>query len=197
MSYKFLPISRGTLIKLRSQLKLMKRGKEVLEMRREQLIREITNLLMVIKKRPEVEHRLINEIHEISRVRLIRGEVEFTSLVSLVKRPIIEILPYSIQGVPVPQVKIVSDPDLSNLKDPELKRLANNFWEIMKELIEIANAEIAIEKLANYLNYINRIVNSLEKNLIPQLEKLIKYVEERVEEESLEEFIRLKKIKGE
>ena len=197
MSYKFLPISRGTLIKLRNRLKLMKRGKEVLEMRREQLIREITNLLMVIKKRPEVEHRLVNEIHEISRVRLIRGEVEFTSLISLVKRPIIEILPYSIQGVPVPQIKIVSDPDLSNLKDPELKRLANNFWEIMKELIEIANAEIAIEKLANYLNYINRIVNSLEKNLIPQLEKLIKYVEERVEEESLEEFIRLKKIKGE
>jgi len=197
MSYKFLPISRGTLIKLRNRLKLMKRGKEVLEMRREQLIREITNLLMVIKKRPEVEHRLVNEIHEISRVRLIRGEVEFTSLISLVKSPIIEILPYSIQGVPVPQIKIVSDPDLSNLKDPELKRLANNFWEIMKELIEIANAEIAIEKLANYLNYINRIVNSLEKNLIPQLEKLIKYVEERVEEESLEEFIRLKKIKGE
>jgi vacuolar-type H+-ATPase subunit D/Vma8 len=41
----------------------------------------------------------------------------------------------------------------------------------------------------------NRKVNSLERVLIPGLLELIRYVEGRLEEESLEEFFRAKCVK--
>ncbi len=194
MSIEFLPTSRGTLIKLRNKLELVKRGKEILEMRREQLIKEILSLLEIVKRRPLLEHKLTGKIREISKIRLIRGENEFKSIVGLVKQPVLEVLPISFQGVVVPQIKIIEDIDLNNLKDPEIKKLARELWSIIKELIKIVNAEVAIEEIAEYLAYINRVVNSLEKVIIPEIENLIKYVEEKLEEESIEEFTRLKKI---
>ena len=67
-------------------------------------------------------------------------------------------------------------------------------WKVLKRLFELANLEVAVEKLSRQLNYINRIVNSLEKNVIPNLKETIRYVEEKVNEEMLEEFVRLREV---
>lgn len=191
-SSRFLTVSRGTLIRLRRQLELVRRGKEVLEMRREQLVREIFRLIDKLKARLEVERGYIRALEEISKIRVYRGEQEFLSITGLVKRPIIDIRPVSIQGVPVPQAEIVSEPDVSLIRDPEYHKVLEQLWETFHKLIEIANAEIAVEKLGEQLAYINRVVNSLEKSIIPSLEESIRYIGERLEEEMIEEFVRLR-----
>jgi V/A-type H+-transporting ATPase subunit D len=43
---------------------------------------------------------------------------------------------------------------------------------------------------------VNRIVNSLEKNVIPLLQDALRRVEERVLEEELEDFVRVKLLTG-
>lgn len=193
-SIRFLPISRGTLIYLKNMLNTIERGKNILEMRREQLIKEIFLLSSKLKERASIEHEYIRALEKVARLRLLRGEVEFESMLSLVKPPQIEILPTSIQGVMVPQARIFEEPDLSQLQDPEFLNAFKDLWKIIRILLELSNIEIAIEKLSEQLAYINRVVNSLDKSVIPKYKELIRYIEERIEEQSIDEFIKLKNI---
>ncbi|RLE85942.1 MAG: hypothetical protein DRJ41_00215 [Thermoprotei archaeon] len=196
-SLAFLPVSRGTLVKLRERYEVARRGKEVLEMRREQLIKEVFFLMDKLKERDVLEKELLEALDRVSRLRMYKGEGEFRSLSALVKPPKIEVLLTSIQGVPVPQARILEEPDLSEVTDVEFIAAYESLWKVFKPLIELANIEIAVEKLSKQLSYINRVVNSLERNLLPQLKDMISYIEERLDEEMISEFVRLKKISGE
>jgi len=189
---RFLPISRGTLILLRQKAEMIERGKSVLEMRREQLVKEIFLISRKLKERASIEHEYIRALEDISRLRLLVGEVHFHSMVSLIVPSKIEILPTSIQGVTVPQARILEEPDLSKIYDPEFIRVFKRLWNAVRALIEIANLEVAVERLSEHLAYVNRIVNSLERSIIPMYKKYISYVEERIEEEMIEEFVKLK-----
>ncbi|MCD6096270.1 MAG: V-type ATP synthase subunit D [Thermoprotei archaeon] len=193
-SLQFLPASRGTLVKLRRQLNLVVRGKEILEMRREQLVKELFEIMDKLKERGGIEHEYLRVLEEVCRLRTLRGEYEYRSITSLIEPPEAEVLLISIQGVTVPQVRITRDPDLSKIKDPEYRMAFERLWKVLKRLFELANLEVAVEKLSRQLNYINRIVNSLEKNVIPNLKETIRYVEEKVNEEMLEEFVRLREV---
>jgi len=181
-------------MRLRQQLNLVVRGKEILEMRREQLIKELFEIMDKLKERDSIEHEYLRALEEVCRLRALRGEYEYRSITSLIEPPKAEVLLISIQGVTVPQVRITRDPDLSKIKDPEYRRSFEMLWKVLKKLFELANLEVAVEKLSKQLNYINRIVNSLEKNVIPNLKEAIRYVEEKVDEEMLEEFVRLREI---
>jgi len=196
-SLAFLPVSRGTLVKLRERYEVARRGKEVLEMRREQLIKEVFFLMDKLKERDVLEKELLEALDRVSRLRMYKGEGEFRSLSALVKPPKIEVLLTSIQGVPVPQARILEEPDLSEVTDVEFIAAYESLWKVFKPLIELANIEIAVEKLSKQLSYINRVVNSLERNLLPQLKDMISYIEERLDEEMISEFVRLKKISSE
>ncbi|RLF05751.1 MAG: hypothetical protein DRJ64_05250 [Thermoprotei archaeon] len=189
---RFLPVSRGTLIRLKQKLEMIERGKSVLEMRREQLVKEIFLLSRKLSERANIEHEYIRALEDVSRLRLLRGDINFHSMVSLVTPPKIEILPTSVQGVIVPQARIFEEPDLSKINDPEFLRVFKRLWRAIRALIDIANLEVAIEKLSEQLAYINRIVNSLEKSVMPMYKEYISYIEERIEEEMIEEFVKLK-----
>ena len=52
--------------------------------------------------------------------------------------------------------------------------------------------ETKIESIARDLERTNKIVNALENVVIPDLERDIKYIEDMLEEDDLEEFVRLK-----
>ncbi len=194
-SLGYLPASRGTLLALRNKLQLVKRGKEILEMRRDQLVGEVFRLIEKLRERGEIEKRYIEALAKIAELRVYRGEQEFRSIIGLVKPPEIEILLISIQGVAVPQAKITEEPDFSLIKDPEYRKALEDLWVSLKELIEMSNIEMAIERLVEQLSYINRVVNSLEKNIIPSLEDAIRYIGEKLDEEMLGEHIRIMKIR--
>ena len=194
-SLSYLPASRGTLLALRNRLQLVKRGKEILEMRRDQLVGEVFRLIEKLRERGEVERRYVESLAKIAELRVHRGEQEFRSIIGLVRPPEIEILLISIQGVAVPQAKITEEPDFSLIKDPEYRKALEGLWASLKELIEMSNIEVAIERLVAQLSYINRVVNSLEKNIIPSLEDAIRYIGEKLDEEMLGEHIRIMKIR--
>jgi len=193
----YLPASRGTLLMLRRKLELIRRGKNILEMRRDQLVREIFLLIDKLKKRADIEKKFVEALEALSVLRMYRGEQEFRSMLELVKPPEIEVLLISVQGVPVPQARVKKEPDLSLIKDPEYRMTFKKLWEAVKELIEISNIEVIVERLTAQLSYINRVVNSIEKKLIPSFEETIRYIEEKLEEEVLGEYIRLMKIREE
>jgi len=166
-------------------------------MRRDQLVREIFLLIDKLKKRANIEKKFVEALDSLAILRIYRGEQEFRSMLELVKPPEIEVLLVSVQGVPVPQARVKKEPDFSLIKDPEYYMAFTRLWEAVKELIEISNIEVVVERLTAQLSYINRVVNSIEKKLIPSFRETIRYIEEKLEEEVLGEYIRLMKIREE
>ena len=193
-SLRFLPISRGTLLKLRERYEVARRGKEILEMRREQLIREVFFLMDKLREREKLEKEILNILEDVSKLRVYKGEGEFKSMSALVKPPKIDVLLVSVQGVPVPQARILEEPNLTEISDIEFLSSFKKLWDIFSSLLEIANIEMSIERLSKHLSYINRVVNSLERNLLPELKNMISYIEERLDEEMISEFVRLREV---
>ncbi len=193
-SLRFLPISRGTLLKLRERYEVSRRGKEILEMRREQLIREVFFLMDKLREREKLEKEILNILEDVSKLRVYKGEGEFKSMSALVKPPKIDVLLVSVQGVPVPQARILEEPNLTEISDIEFLSSFKKLWDIFSSLLEIANIEMSIERLSKHLSYINRVVNSLERNLLPELKNMISYIEERLDEEMISEFVRLREV---
>jgi len=195
MSHSQVPISRGTLLKLRERLTVARRGKEVLEMRREQLVHELLSSVEKIEGRSALDDKLYELFGEAVKLYLTLGEYGYRSMCSALKAPKVETLIESLYGVKVPKVKVVKEPNFSTISDPEVRRLASALYEALKEAISLAAEEEKVRALANHLEYVNRVTNSLEKIIIPQLEELIRYVSERLEEEMVSEFTALKKLK--
>ncbi|MCC6004307.1 MAG: V-type ATP synthase subunit D [Thermofilum sp.] len=192
----FLPVSRGTLQYLRRKLELVRRGKDVLQMRRDQLAKELLAIMDELRKRPEAEKQFIEAARYAAIMRMARGEYEYRSMSSLVKPPRFTHVIVSYQGIPVPQIRVAEEADWSRLVDQDYRRVVENLWNAVKTMIDVANKEVAVEKMSDQLLYINRVVNSLEKNIIPQLESTLRRVEERVVDEELEDFVRVKILGG-
>jgi V/A-type H+-transporting ATPase subunit D len=99
-------------------------------------------------------------------------------------------------GVRFPFVKILSKPSVDVELDITLSRAAEKVGEILEEIIRVAEFEARIERLADELGKTNRKVNALENIVIPQYKAVIKFISDKLDEESLEELVRLKLIGG-
>ncbi|MEM4516406.1 MAG: V-type ATP synthase subunit D, partial [Thermofilum sp.] len=82
---KFLPASRGALQLLRRRLELVKRGKDILQMRRDQLAKELLSIMEYLRKRAEAEREFFEAARRVSLLRVVRGDYDFKSTASLVK----------------------------------------------------------------------------------------------------------------
>jgi H(+)-transporting ATP synthase subunit D len=107
----------------------------------------------------------------------------------------VKVRPWSIMGVIIPELLIEKAANMKSISSPSAYQAASELDALMKDLIQLAEAESRIESIAYELMMTNRKVNALERVLIPGLLQLIRYVEGRLEEESLEEFFRGKRVK--
>ena len=97
-------------------------------------------------------------------------------------------------GIEEYDVELVSPPNVEAIPNPAIKELAIEFHKVFMDLLEMSVVENKIEALAYDLMNTARKVNALQKIIIPSYEELIKYIEERIMEEELSEFVRTKFI---
>jgi V/A-type H+-transporting ATPase subunit D len=188
-------VSRGVLLRLREQLEFTKKGQELLKMKRDHLASETNKLLSKVAERNKLDNRLMEAYESLKASYLNLGYSALDSQTSVVNRMDVRVLPRSIMGVIVPEVKIEKEADVSSVSSSSAHQAALQLNNLMKDLIALAEAESRIESIAYELMMTNRKVNALERVLIPGLIELIRYVEGRLEEESLEEFFRAKRVK--
>ena len=188
-------ISSGALLELRRQLELANRGKNVLEMKRDQLVKEIYGLISEASKRKELERKLATLYSRIRKAYVFKGPDNIKSCMGLSKPPEFRILYKSFLGVRVPEVKLTSSYDVEQIPDTGLRELAREVGDILIELVLLGAKEATIEYLSEELMYVNRIVNALERKLLPQLRERIRYISIRLQEKALEEFVRIKRTR--
>jgi V/A-type H+-transporting ATPase subunit D len=99
-------------------------------------------------------------------------------------------------GVLVPEIVAGKKPIIASITNASSCAAADKLSALIGELFEIAEAEGRIESIAQELMMTNRKVNALERVRIPQTIELIRYIDGRLEEETLEEFFRAKRVKA-
>ena len=196
MSLGRVAVTRGVLLRLREQLDFTKRGKELLEMKRDNLAAETNRLLAKIKVRHEFEQRLMEAYGSLRSAYVTLGYSRLQSQAFTVKPLEAKVRLRSVMGVLVPEIVQGQKPVINSITDPSAYAAAEQLTSSMGELLSIAEAEARIERIAQELMLTNRKVNALERVVLPNIVETLRYIEGRLEEETLEEFFRAKRVKA-
>lgn len=190
-------LTRSFLLEQRNRLEVIQEGKELLEMKRDELSTELRELIDKLDASREFFIEKVEQVLEQFRVIYSNMGQELIEAYagSLKERLEIEILPNTIMGINVPFIKLQSLPEIKDKYPPLLRKAAKDYQSLIKDLLKITQLEIRIERIAEELKRTNRVVNTLEEVKIPEMEENIKKIEEKLEEEQMEEFIRIKQVR--
>ncbi len=188
--------TKGFLIKLRKRVQFFKMGAETLEMKRDKLIKELSALQAKLIERKILEEEML-KIYDVLKVTYAVSGPEEVRKAQLMSRPLlVDVKTTSLMGVEIPEISTVQEGFMpSPSLNSSLLSTLNDLQKIMKKLLSVAVLEASLERLAVEVADTMRRVNTLRKVIIPEHEKAIKYIEERLEEESLEDFLRIKKYR--
>jgi len=196
MSVGRVAVTRGVLLRLREQLDFTKRGKELLEMKRDNLAAETNRLLAKITARHEFERRLMEAYEALRTAYMTLGYSRFESQAFTVTPVEAKVRLRSVMGVLVPEIVQGKKPTIGSVIDSSAYTAAQRLTELMGELLSISEAEARIESIAQELMLTNRKVNALDRVILPKIQETLRYIEGRLEEETLEEFFRAKRVKA-
>ncbi len=188
--------TRGALIRLRGNLKLIQDGKNILKVKRDRLVGELNNLIKQLGKREMLEARLAEIYDAFKEATASLGLEHVASSALPISKIKIDVRPVSVMGVVVPKLKVTERPRIDSIEEMELYSVAEKLGDLMSELLFIAQVETAIERIANELLRINRKVNALERIIIPSAERQVRYIQELLLDEDLEDFSRTKHVRN-
>jgi len=198
MSVSGVRYTKGFLLDLKRRLEFIKDAHDLLEMKRDQLMAELRKALERFKElRRKVEDEA-EEVHrELSLLHSTLGSADLETYSAYLRgRMEVKIIPRSVIGVVTPMLREIDIPDYTNLYPPQIIPLAEKTSALMRDLAKLAELEAYIENLAEDLRKTNVRVNALEKVVIPSYEETIRRIQDVLDDEMLEEVIRLKLIKG-
>ena len=190
--------TKGFLIELKKRISFIERGCEFLKLKRDQLAKELSASIEVLRgRRRTLEDQLKGIYDLVVSAYLSLGPAEVGSQASSIRKELaIDVLPVSVMGVLYPRIRVRSKPRGEGRLDITLSGGAELASGIMEKLIQIAEFEARVERIADELGKTNRKVNALENIVIPSYKQTMKFIEDKLDEESLEELVRIKLIGG-
>jgi H(+)-transporting ATP synthase subunit D len=187
--------TKGVLLRLREQLQFIEKGREILKMKRERLAGEVNSLLAEVRVRGELEKEIMDAYDSLKKAYSMLGYQNFQSIALTVGQTDVSGLTYSVMGVIVPELRIEKDADTSNIPSGVAYEASEKLSPLLMKIIKLGESEAKIERLVDEFMSTNRKVNALEQIVIPSIAGTIRYIEGRLYEEMLEEFIRTKHIR--
>ena len=167
-------------------------------MKRDHLAKELSASIDVLRGRRRILLESLREAYRaLTAAYISLGPTEVKSQARSIRRTLeLEALPRSVMGVRYPYIKVLSKPSIEGELDITLSRAAEKVLEILDDIIQLAEFEARAERIADELGKTNRKVNALENTIIPSYRQVIKFIEDKLDEEALEELVRMKLIGG-
>lgn len=193
--------TKSNLMKAKSSLILSQSGFDLLDKKRNVLIKEMMALVDKAKGIQEEIYTQISEAYQALQTANItmgiRNVEDMTY--SIPKDESFEVLLKSVMGVDIPTVRykkheITPSYGFFNT-DLSLDVARQKFNEVRYKIYELAEIENSIFKLAKEIEKTNKRTNALEHIQIPKYREQVKYIQEILEEKEREDFFRLKRVK--
>ena len=202
MSSESVSPTRINLIQTKKTLKLAESGREVLERKRDILIRELRNSIYEAERtREELLAVLAKAYQSLREANIARGSETIANVALGSSAEANYLIDFkSIMGVTVPVVDFQGE---SNVKPDygfastsvELDKAFKQFYSVLELIADLARAEGTTFQIANDVRRTQRRVNALNYVLIPRYRNIAKSIELVLEEKDREEFVRTKIIK--
>jgi len=189
------------LLRLRKRLTLARRGHKLLKDKQDELMRRFMEVVETVRgMRGEVEDHLAEAFHRFLLARsVMRDEAVENALVLPSRRVNVRVDTKRVLNVQVPVFEVEEEgkihcygfADTSGELDLSLIELDR----VVRQLVELAQAEKTLELLADEIEKTRRRVNALEYILIPSFEETIKYITMKLSEMERSNLTRLMRIK--
>lgn len=190
------------MIQTKKTLKLAESGREVLERKRDILLRELRNSIYEAERtREELLATLAKAYQNLREANMAKGSETIANVALGSSSEANYLIDYkSIMGVTVPDVEFQSEngvkPDYGFANTSvELDQTFKQFYNVLELIADLARAEGATFQIANDVRRTQRRVNALNYVLIPRYKSIAKSIELVLEEKDREEFVRTKIIK--
>ena len=191
--------TKSNLLSTKKSLELAKMGYDLLDRKRNILIREIMSLIDNAK---EIQS-MINLTYNDAYIALQKANVSLGLCSSIATTvPIengIKILYRSVMGVEIPNVTLEKN-EVSvyygfQSSDSMLDEAYIKFDQVKKLTTTLAEVENSIYRLAHAIKKTQKRANALKNIIIPRFSKTVKFILDALEEKDREDFSRLKVIK--
>ena len=191
--------TKGNLIKIKNSLALARTGYELLDRKRNILVRE-TMLLM--DKANSLQDRIVSTYMRAYRALMLAnislGIVDDIAEAAPLDDSI-KIKSRSVMGVVLPRVSIDNKPVKNTFgfhrTDVSLDEACARFNDVKRLAAELAEIESSVYRLSEAIRKTQKRANALKNIVIPRFESQIKFITEVLDEREREEFSRLKVIK--
>lgn len=193
--------TKGNLIAIKRSMALAKMGYDLMDRKRNILIREMMRLIdAAAEVQSEIDETFSEAYRALMRANITLGQVICTKMAQDV--PIdssVKMRVSSVMGVELPMLKCDERPpeifygfyetnsmfDTAFIKFEKVKRLT----------LKLAEIENSVYRLAHAIKKTQKRANALKNIIIPNFTHDIKYISDALEEKDREEFVRLKVIK--
>ena len=198
MALKVVP-TKGNLIAMKKSLQLANLGYNLMDQKRNVLIKEMMTLLDDVKLISDQITSSYQEAYDaLQEANISMGLI--TDIVNSTPEDYgISIAYRSVMGVEIPKIaydkqplKMTYDIERSNSK---VDYAYNCFYNVKQLTVLLAEVENSVYRLANTIRKTQKRANALRNISIPRFESTIKVISEALEEKEREEFTRQKVIK--
>jgi len=193
--------TKANLMTAQVALNFSKKGYELLDKKRNVLIREMMSFMDRAKVIQQKMQEIFKEAYEaliMANITIGINEVNEVAE-SIPQATEFTILTQSIMGVEIPQIKYEKrelEPYYSFYHtNTALDVALKEFHRVKYLLYELAEIEDSVYKLATEIKRTQKRTNALKNIQIPKYEALVKMISEMLEEKEREDFFRLKVLK--
>lgn len=191
--------TKGNLIATKKSLALANLGYDLLDRKRNILIREMMSLMEKSKEvQGEIEKTYEEAYLALQKANVTLGVIEDIAMATTVETGV-SINYRSVMGVDIPEVTLNSTTDNNQYGFFETNSqfdIAYLKFNRAKELTAVlAEVENSVYRLANAITKTQRRANALKNINIPKFTSTVKFITDALEEKEREEFSRLKVIR--
>ncbi|WP_458862709.1 V-type ATP synthase subunit D [Acidaminobacterium chupaoyuni] len=192
--------TKGNLSRIRRSLSLAKMGYELMDRKRNILIREMMQLIDRAKDlQAQIDGTFTRAYAALQEANIQMGTCQDISLAT----PVDDTLSLGYRSVMGVEIPIVTGSDFEAKltygfygTESSLDRTLAEFYRAKKLCAALAEVETGVYRLANSIKKAQKRANALQNIIIPQYTATIAYIVGVLEEREREEFSRLKVIKA-
>lgn len=192
--------TKGNLILSKKALQLAALGYELLDRKRNILIRELMGLVEKAEElRSSIEETYKDAYSALQLANISMGVITpFADCIPIENG--VKITSASVMGVELPKVSLEKKPLQVNYgfarTNSQLDKAYLAFDKVKQTTVLLAEVENSIYRLSVAIKKTQRRANALQNIIIPRHEKTVKYITNSLEEKEREEFSRMKVIKA-
>lgn len=191
--------TKGNLIAAKKSLELSRVGYELLDRKRNILIREMMTLIDAASELQErIDSTYASAYLALQRATMTLGRCDAVAQAVPVDNSL-RLSFRSVMGVELPKVELAEQSARINYglatTNSMLDEAYLSFLEVKRMTARLAEVESSVYRLADAIKKTQKRANALKNILIPRFEDEVKFITDALDEKDREEFARLKVIK--